>query len=219
MKRHPDGRWRNTRTPMIVSETVRRARWVEPEVVHLKRMGLSFDAIAEQITRVGRGQAQPITPLPTGVSFPPDYQISRQACHKAFRKAIVREPSLAVEELRKIDHARSEDMFMNLQPAIRKGNLRAIETGVKVLDHQSRTNGYAAPHRIAQPMGAQKRISLEEDVRSIPLSVIDALTADEDRVQEIERRLFSNPPSGQTSSTDGQSDSEDSDAPGKSGSR
>jgi hypothetical protein len=132
---------------MIVTEAVRRARWVEAEAVHLKRMGLSFDAIAEQISRVGRGQAQPITPIPEGLSFPPDYQISRQACHKACRKAIAREPSLEVEELRKIDHARSEDMLMNLQPAIRKGNARAIETGIKVLDHQAKINGYAAPQR------------------------------------------------------------------------
>jgi hypothetical protein len=132
---------------MIMSEAAQRARWVEAEVVHLKRMGLSFEAIAEQITRAGRGQAQPITPLPDGLSFPPDYQISRQACHKACRKAIAREPALEVGELRKIDHARSEDMFMNLQPAIRKGNARAIETGIKVLDHQAKINGYAAPQR------------------------------------------------------------------------
>ena len=132
---------------MIVSEAVRRARWVEAEVIHLKRMGLSFDAIAEQITRVGRRQAQPITPIPDGLSFSSDYQISRQACHKACRKAIAREPALEVEELRKIDHGRSEQMFMNLQPAIRKGNARAIETGIKVLDHQAKINGYATPQR------------------------------------------------------------------------
>ncbi len=204
---------------MIVSEAVRRARFVETEVVQLKRMGLSFDAIAEQITRVGRDQAQPITPIPDGLSFPPDYQISRQACHKAFRKAIAREPTLAVEELRKIDNARSEDLFMNLQPAIRKGNLGAIGTGIKVLDHQSRTNGYAAPQHIAPPMGTQKRISLEGDVRSIPLSVIDALTADEARVQEIERLLFRDPREEETFATRGQSDSQDSDAPSKRGSR
>jgi hypothetical protein len=132
---------------MIVSEAVRRARWVETEVVHLTRMGLSFNAIAEQITRVGRGQAQPITPIPDRVSFPPNYQISRQACHKACRKAIAREPSLEVGELRKIDHARSEEMFLNLQPAIRKGNVRAIETGIKVLSHSARINGYAAPEK------------------------------------------------------------------------
>jgi hypothetical protein len=132
---------------MIVSQAVRRARWVEAEVVHLKRMGLSFEAIAEQIIRVGRAQAQPITPIPDGLSFPSHYQISRQACHKACRKAIAREPALEVEELRKIDHARSEDLFMNLQPSIRKGKERAIETGLKVLDHQARINGYAAPQR------------------------------------------------------------------------
>ena len=37
-----------------MSEAVLRARWVEAETIHLKRMGLSFDAIAEQIARVGR---------------------------------------------------------------------------------------------------------------------------------------------------------------------
>jgi hypothetical protein len=132
---------------MMVSEALRRARWVEAEAVHLKRMGLSFDAIAEQITRVGRGQAQPITPIPNGLSFPPNYQISRQACHKAFRKAIAREPLLAVEEFRKLDIARSEEMFLNLQPGIRKGNLRAVEVGIRLLDHAAKISGYAAPQR------------------------------------------------------------------------
>ena len=110
-------------------------------------MGLSFDAIAEQITRLGRGQAQPIVAIPEGVTFPPDFQISRQACHKAFKKAIAREPSLAVEELRKLDTARCEEMFMNLQPGIRKGNARSVEAGVKVLGHSAKINGYAAPQR------------------------------------------------------------------------
>ncbi len=52
---------------MIISEAVRRARWVEAKVAQLKSMGLSFDAIAEQITRVGRGQAQLITSIPDGL--------------------------------------------------------------------------------------------------------------------------------------------------------
>jgi hypothetical protein len=71
----------------------------------------------------------------------------RQACHKALRKAIAREPALEVDELRKIDQARSEEMFLNLQPAIRKGNVRAIETGIKVLGHAAKIQGYAAPQR------------------------------------------------------------------------
>jgi hypothetical protein len=146
-KRQPDGTWRGPRQALVVSEAVLRARWVEAETVHLKRMGLSFDAIAEQIGRVGRGQAQPIIALPTGVTFPPTYMISRQACAKAFKKALAREPALAVDELRKLDTARAEELFLNLQPAIRKGSLRAVEVGIKLLDHSARINGYAAPHR------------------------------------------------------------------------
>ncbi|MGD1029186.1 hypothetical protein [Candidatus Binatus soli] len=147
MKRHPNGTWRGARQPVVVSEAVLRARWVEAETIHLKRMGLSFDAIAEQITRVGRRQAQAIVTIADGVTFPPDFQISRQACHKAFKKAVAREPSLAVRESRKLDSARCEEMFLNLQPGIRKGNPRSIEAGVKVLRHTAQINGYAAPQR------------------------------------------------------------------------
>ena len=124
-----------------------RARWVEAETIHLKRIGLTFDAIADQVTRIGRGQAQPIVALPGGVTFPADFQISRQACHKAFRKAIAREPSLAAEEFRKLDSDRCEEMFMNLQPGIRKGNPRSVEAGIKVLRHAAQIQGYAAPQR------------------------------------------------------------------------
>ena len=147
MKRQPDGTWRNARRPVVVPEAVLRARWVEAETIRLKHMGLSFDAIADQITRVGRGQAQPIVSVPTGVTFPPDYTISKQACHKAFTRALAREPSLATEEFRKLDSARCEEMFLNLQPGIRKGNPRSIEAGVKVLRHNAQINGYAAPQR------------------------------------------------------------------------
>jgi hypothetical protein len=147
MKRQPDGTWRGTRQPVVVSKALQRARWVEAETTHLKRMGLSFDAIAEQITRVGRGRAQPIVALPEGMSFPSEFQISRQACHKAFKKALAREPSLAAEEFRKLDTTRCEEMFLNLQPGIRKGNPRSVEAGVKVLRHVAQINGYAAPQR------------------------------------------------------------------------
>jgi hypothetical protein len=147
MKRQPDGRWRNSREAVVVSEAILRARWIEAEVIHLKKMGISFEAIAEQITKVGRGQAHPIAAVPEGLKFPPDYTISRQACHKAFKKAIAREPSLAVDELRKLDNSRSEELFLNLQSSIRKGNARAVEVGIKLLDHSARINGYASPHR------------------------------------------------------------------------
>ncbi len=132
---------------MVVSAEGRRSRWIESETIYLKRVGLSFDAIAEQINRIARGQAQAMTAIPDGVTFPPNYRISRQACHKAFRRAIAREPALEAEELRKLDRARSEEMYLNLQPGIRKGNPRAVEVGVKVLDHSAKIQGYGAPQR------------------------------------------------------------------------
>ncbi len=54
MRRQPDGTWRGTHRPIVVSPSVLRARWIEAETLHLKRIGLTFDAIAEQITRIGK---------------------------------------------------------------------------------------------------------------------------------------------------------------------
>ena len=147
MKRHPDGTWRGVRQPLIGSEATLRARWLEAETVHLKRMGLSFEAIAEHMTSVGRGWQQAITTMPQGVTFPADYQVSKQACHKAFRKAIGREPSLEVEEFRKLDTARCEEMLMNLQPGIRKGNVGSVEAGIRILNHTAKINGYGAANK------------------------------------------------------------------------
>jgi len=147
MTRQPDGTWRGTHRPVLVSPSVLRARWIEAETLHLKRIGLTFEAIAQQITRVGKRQAQAIVEIPKAVTFPPEFQISRQAVHKAFRRAITREPSIAAEEFRKLDTARCEDMFLNLQPGIRKGNPRSVEAGVKVLRHSAQINGYGAPQR------------------------------------------------------------------------
>lgn len=147
MTRQPDGTWRGTQRPVVVSPAVLRARWIEAETLHLKRMGLTFEAIAQQIIRVAKGQAQAIVELPTTVTFPPEFQISRQAVHKAFRRAIAREPSIAAEEFRKLDTARCEELFLNLQPVIRKGNPRSVEAAVKVLRHSAQINGYGAPKR------------------------------------------------------------------------
>ena len=38
-------------------------------------------------------------------------------------------------------------MLLNLQPAIRKGHVRSIEAGIKVLEHTTKVNGYAVPNK------------------------------------------------------------------------
>jgi hypothetical protein len=160
-KRQPNGTWRSARQPVVMSVEVLRARWVEAETIRLKCIGLtSFDAIAEQISRVGRGQAQPMVAIPDDVTFPSDYRITRQACHKAFKKAIAREPALEVAELRKVDTMRCEEMFMNLQQGIRKGSARAVEVAVKVLDHKAKINGYRS-YGSKPEIAVQANVSVE----------------------------------------------------------
>ena len=55
---------------------------------------------------------------------------------------------------------------MNLQPGIRKGNPRAIEVGLKVLDHSVKINGYGA---------AQKHELTGKDGK--PLTIVNLLEA------------------------------------------
>jgi len=147
MKRQPNGRFRGAKQPVVLTDSLLRAGWVGAETLRLKTMGFSFEQIAGQIVRVAKGVHSALVPIPDGVSFPPGYSISKQAVYKAFQKAIARQPALALEELRHIDNARSEEMFLNLQPAIRKGNAQSIAVGVKLLDHAARINGYFAPKK------------------------------------------------------------------------
>ena len=88
--RNPDGRFRNYNKPLALSAEMLRSRWLEGEVLRLKRLGFSYEAIAQQITEVGRRQKAPLTPLPEDVSFPPDYKITAMGCHKALSRALKR---------------------------------------------------------------------------------------------------------------------------------
>src|SRR5215469_94705 len=90
--RNPDGRFRNHNQPAVLSDHALRARWLEGEVLRIKRLGFSFEAIAEQVTEVGRSQRAPLTPLPEGLGFPPDYSITPMGCHRAFTRALKRTP-------------------------------------------------------------------------------------------------------------------------------
>lgn len=147
MKRQPDGRFRGNRQAVIVRADFLRARWMEAEIVRLKTLGFSYQQIAERIGLIACGLAPAMVPVPDEVSFPPNFSITKQAVHKAFTKALSREPTLAVEDFRKLDNARTEDMLVHLQPGIQKGNTRSIEVGVKILDHTAKINGYARPER------------------------------------------------------------------------
>jgi hypothetical protein len=109
-----------------------RAQWVESEAMRLKRNGFSYEAIAEQVTQVGRGQKAPVTPLPEGADFPPDYRITAMGCHKATRRALRRAPTQEASEMRRFDTDRCEDMYLFLTPGIRQGDPQSVRAAVNV---------------------------------------------------------------------------------------
>jgi len=86
--------------------------------------------------------------VPRDAQFPEGYQISMQAVHRAFRRAIVRLPNAEAAELRKLDSERLEEMFLSLQAGIRQGDPRSIQAGVRVLVHKAEMNGYKTPARV-----------------------------------------------------------------------
>jgi len=140
--RNSDGRFRNHNKPAVLSADMLRAQWVESEAMRLKRNGFSYEAIAEQITQVGRGQKVPVTPLPEGADFPPDYRITAMGCHKATRRALRRAPTQEANEMRRFDTDRCEDMYLFLTPGIRQGDPQSVRAAVNVLAHKAAINGY-----------------------------------------------------------------------------
>src|SRR5271170_3286528 len=118
-KRDSDGRFCNHNKPTVVSANTLRAQWVESEATRLKRNGFSYEAIAEQITLVGRGQKVSVTPIPEDLRFPPAYRITAMGCHKAVRRALRRAPTLQADEMRRFDTDRCEEMYLFLTPGIR----------------------------------------------------------------------------------------------------
>ena len=149
MKRQPDGRFRGRRSPLDISDRILIARWVEKEVIRLKKMGVgSFETIAELLTKAGRGDHVPTVSLPDGVNFPSAYKISKVACAKAYKRRMEREPSFEAREHRRLDTDRCEELFFSLQPGIKRGNTKAIEAGVRVLTLKAKIIGYEAPTKI-----------------------------------------------------------------------
>lgn len=146
--RNSDGTIRRTNAPRLLTNRSVLARWIEAETLHLKRLGMSYGSIADHIVAVARGQQQAMVAVPENASFSEEYSITTQAINRAFHRGIARLPNTEAEAYRKLDTERCEDMFLSLQPGIRKGDPRSVEVGVKVLAHKAEINGYTAPARI-----------------------------------------------------------------------
>lgn len=148
-RRQPDGRFRGSREPVAPSARTQLARWVESEVLRRKTLGVtSFALIAEQVTKVGRGEAPPLVEFPPGLTFPPGYSISAVACWKACQRALSRSPRLRAEEMRDIDSDRLEDAILATQKGIKNGDPGALQAFSKLIATRARLNGYLSPQKV-----------------------------------------------------------------------
>jgi hypothetical protein len=77
--RNSDGTIRQTNKPRLLTNRSIIARWVEAETLHLKRLGMSYQVIADHIVGVAHGQQQAMVSIPEPAPFTEEYSISAQA--------------------------------------------------------------------------------------------------------------------------------------------
>ncbi len=177
--RSSDGTMRRANTPKVLTNRSIIARWVEGETLHLKRLGMSFQAIADHIVEVAHGRQKAMVHVPQDAQFPEHYQISMQAVHRAFKRAIDRLPNAEAAELRKLDSERLEEMFLSLQPGIRQGDPRSVQAAVRVLAQNAEINGYKAPARV-DITGTRVDLVLQQQAADAQaLADLDRLTIEE----------------------------------------
>jgi hypothetical protein len=161
-RRNLDGRYKNNNLPTTIPNSILIARWVESEALALKLLGLSLAAIATRIAAIVRGTQMSITPLPPGIIFPDNYKITAAGCHKAIRRALNREPRVGADLLVQFIMQRTDDLYLALQPAIRRQDTKAIIAAARVLDLQASIGG-AKSGKFAAPAPRQPEPEKEEE--------------------------------------------------------
>ncbi len=185
--RNSDGTLRRANRPQRLTNRSIIARWVEAETLHLKRLGMGYQAIADQIVGAAHGQRKAMVPVPAEAEFPRDYGISMQAVHRAFLRGIVRLPNAEAAALRKLDNERLEDMLLSLQPGIRRGDPRSVEVGVKVLTHKAEINGYKAPARVEMTGGTQLNVLVQQQAAAEAQALADLSRLTLEELREYRR--------------------------------
>jgi hypothetical protein len=85
---------------------------------------------------------------------------------KAIKKALLRLPLMRAEEYRKLYLLRTEDMYLRLQPRMSKGDPRAIDSGLRVLNSQCNILG----------LSPRQAGTTDEELRSQPITeLLEAL--------------------------------------------
>ena len=180
-QRHPDGTQRRKHRPTRLTDGFLIARWLERECLRLKKLGISYAAIADLInqTAAGKQGTGAVLPDPDFVTLPPGYTTTAMTCCRAVRRALDREPAQAAEEYRKLDTARLEDWLLALAPGVRKGDALAIRTSLELIRHKADLNGY----------GPSKKSEGTTVNQTLILQQVNELVDEQAGVRAIEARL------------------------------
>ncbi len=82
------------------------------------------------------------------------YGVSQQASSKAVLKYVRDLPICDAGELRRLEAERLDHMFSKLAPAIDRGDLRSIDTAVRISERRSKLLGLDAPKDVRVAVGA-----------------------------------------------------------------
>jgi hypothetical protein len=187
-RRHSDGKFRGSHEPVKPSPRTQLARWVEAEVQRRKTLGVTtFALIAEQLTKVGRGEASPLVEFPPDLRFPPNYSISIVACWKACERALARNPRLAAEQMRDIDSDRLEDAILAAQKGIKSGDPGALQALAKLITTKARLNGYLSPAKVEMSGKSGGPVEIKTIDNDELSKMLERLTSEE--VMEFTRLL------------------------------
>lgn len=139
----------------------------------------TFPAIAQQITKVGRGQAQPMVEFPPGITFPHDYSISDVACWRAFQRALARGPRLRAKEMRDLDTDRLEEGILAVQKGVKQGDSAAVRNLAQLITAKARINGYMEPRtlELTRKSGGSPEVKRTDD--SDVVEMLQRLTREE----------------------------------------
>jgi hypothetical protein len=139
---------------------------MEGEALRQLTLGLTYRQIAQVMVDIARGTTTPASvgiELPAHITFPPDYTLTPKRVHDLVQRALDRFPMLEAPAVRKLEVSRLEEMWARLQPGMRKGDVRSIEAGIRVMERKAKLLGLDMPMKIAQT---------DEEGHGIPLETI-----------------------------------------------
>jgi hypothetical protein len=125
------------------------ARWVEVNVIRLRRVGLSFQKIPELLIAAGRGGDRADMKMPpAGLQLPMDHSITAMGVFQAYAKVMNGAPSPKATQWDKEQVERCDIVWRKMQPNLNNDRASAAMEALKAIEVASKLLGTHAPVKI-----------------------------------------------------------------------